>query len=128
MDERIDPPSSMHRLTAEDIAAQCESGEVWSMGNPPVACVLTKVKNDALYVGKLAVAETHRGKGLASKLIQLAERRAVEKSLNNLELESRIELVENHRLFEKLGFRKTAEGRHDGYTKSTYIVMRKPVS
>ena len=128
MEDRIDPPSSMHRLTVEDIAAQCETGEVWCIGQPPVACVLTKVKNDALYVGKLAVATSYRGKGLASTLIRLAERRAKEKKLSSLELESRIELVENHRLFEKMGFTKTAEGRHEGYDRSTFIVMRKAIS
>lgn len=29
MEGRIDPPSSMHRLTAGGIAQQCRDGEVW---------------------------------------------------------------------------------------------------
>ncbi len=56
MEGRIDPPSSMHRLTAETIAEQATKAEVWVIGTPPRACVFLTPKADALYIGKLAVA------------------------------------------------------------------------
>ncbi|HCE70894.1 MAG TPA: N-acetyltransferase, partial [Ruegeria sp.] len=31
MDGRIDPPSSMHRLTEQAVAAQAAAGEVWAL-------------------------------------------------------------------------------------------------
>ena len=42
-----------------------------------------------------------------------------------LELETRVELTENHRTFESLGFNKVAEHAHEGYDHPTYIRMRK---
>ena len=127
METRIDPPSSMHRLSLDDVAEQCERGEVWSIGDPPQACMFLKYKVGSLYVGKIAVAENQRGKGLARKLVQVAEERARALALPFLELETRIELVENHRAFERLGFEKTSDGSHPGYDQPTFIVMRKPV-
>ncbi len=63
MEGRIDPPSSMHALTPESIAAQARSGEVWVIGAPPVACVFLTPKPGALYLGKLAVAEARAATG-----------------------------------------------------------------
>jgi GNAT superfamily N-acetyltransferase len=128
MDPLIDPPSSMHRLTIKKISNHCVDGEVWSIGTPPKACIFLKTKGDALYLGKLAVAKSARGTGLGKRLIQIAEDRTLFHGKSFLELETRIELVENHRIFEKLGFEKVEEGSHAGYERVTYIVMRKRVS
>ncbi|MFM7442340.1 MAG: GNAT family N-acetyltransferase, partial [Tabrizicola sp.] len=76
MEGRIDPPSSMHSLTAEAIAAQATGGEVWAIGTPPVACVFLTPQPGALYIGKLATAASHRRMGLAGQLIALAATRA----------------------------------------------------
>ncbi len=128
MDTRIDPPSSVHKLRIDDIAEQCKSGEVWSIGDPPQACMLLKLKAESLYIGKVAVAEEQRGKGFARQLIALAQERARVLDLPFLELETRIELVENHAIFTKLGFKKTRTVAHMDYARPTYIVMRKRVS
>ncbi len=125
MEGRIDPPSSMHRLSVETIERQCEEGEVWTIGTPPFACIFMTLKPDCLYLGKVTVAETARGQGLASKMIQLAEQRARALGYDCLELQSRVELVENHRTFGALGFVKTGEDAHEGYDRPTSITMRK---
>ncbi|WP_420411864.1 GNAT family N-acetyltransferase [Roseibium sp.] len=125
MEPRINPPSSMSRLTAASIKEQCMSGEVWTIGERPDACIFLTDKEDCLYIGKLAVREDMRGQGYAKKLIELAAGRARCKGLPALELNTRIELVENHQAFQRLGFAKIAEGRHDGFSEPTYIVMRK---
>jgi GNAT superfamily N-acetyltransferase len=127
MEDRIDPPSSMHKLDQPAIQEQCRKGEVWSLGSAPDACIFLKEKNDALYVGKLAVRLDKRGQGLARKLMDLAEERARDKGLHALELETRLELTENHETFGRLGFEKTAEGRHEGYDRATFIIMRKAI-
>ena len=44
-----------------------------------------------------------------------------------LELETRIELTENHAAFARMGFIKTAETSHEGFDRTTSIVMRAPV-
>lgn len=127
MDGRIDPPSSMHRLTADSIAKHTRDQEVWIIGSPkaPVACVFLTEKPDSLYVGKLAVAESHRGKGYARALIACAEARARAKGLPALELQSRIELTEIHATFARMGFVKSCEDAHAGYDRPTSITMRR---
>ncbi len=125
MDGRIDPPSSLHDLNVAGIARACTIGEVWTIGAPPVACVFLTEKLGRLYLGKLAVDPTRRGAGLARALVELAEERAQALDLPMLELQTRIELVENHATFARLGFVKTAEGSHEGYDRPTEITMQK---
>ena len=72
---------------------------------------LTK-KEDCLYLGKLAVSQPDRKKALAHCLIKHAETRAETQGYTELKLQTRVELTENHRFFERLGFVKTAETRH----------------
>lgn len=127
MDGRIDPPSSMHRLTAQDIARHCTQGEVWTMGDPIAACMFLSVEPEFLYVGKIAVAEGQRGRGLASQLIELAEDRARDRGVPALELSVRVELVENRATFEKLGFSVIAQRSHKGYARPTFLRMRRNV-
>ncbi len=127
MQGRIDPPSSMLRLTAETLAAQSRTAEIWAIGHPPHACVILTPKADALYIGKLAVAADHRRKGLARALIDLAESRARALGLPGLELETRVELAGNQATFVALGFVETARTAHPGYDRPTSITYRRAV-
>ena len=124
MEGRIDPPSSMLALTPQAIAAQAAAAEVWAIGTPPVACVFLTPKPGALYIGKLAVAATHRRQGHAHALIALAETRARALGLPALDLQTRVELVENQRAFAALGFTETARTAHPGYSRPTSISYR----
>jgi predicted N-acetyltransferase YhbS len=128
MDGRIDPPSSLHALTVSYLVKQAENGEVWAVGSPIVACVFLTEKTDCLYLGKLAVHAAERGNGLARKLVSLAENRARDMGKSYLELQTRIELVENHAAFAKLGFTRTATGKHPGFDRVTECTMRKRVT
>ncbi|AWD22397.1 GNAT family N-acetyltransferase [Fuscovulum blasticum] len=128
MEGRIDPPSSMHRLTAAAIAEQAAQAEVWAIGTPPIACVFLTAKPGALYIGKLAVAAPHRGQGLARHLIDLAERRARALGLPALELQTRVELVENQATFRALGFVETGRTAHTGYAQPTSVTFRRPLA
>lgn len=131
MEGRIDPPSSMHRLTVQDVARQARDGEVWvieeSPGNP-VACIFLTPLEDRLYLGKLAVALVWRGRGLARQLVEVAQARARLLGLPCLELQSRIELVENHAAFTSMGFRLAGETAHPGFDRSTSLTFRKPLN
>lgn len=84
-------------------------------------------KYGRLYIGKLAVAPEARGQCLAKALISVAEDRARVLNLPLLELQTRIELTENHVTFRRLGFAVTAEARHPGYDRTTDVTMQKPV-
>lgn len=128
MEGRIDPPSSMLNMTLASLREQATSGEIWSLGTPPLACVLLTPKPRALYLGKLAVDAAARGKGHARSLITLAETRARALGLPAVELQSRVELVENHVLFAATGFAEVARTAHPGFSRPTSITFRKPVS
>lgn len=127
MEGRINPPSSLHSLTPEALTRQTETGEIWVIGAPPVACVFLTPKHGALYIGKLAVAAQHRGQGHARALIDLAEDRARALHLPALELQTRIELTENHATFRALGFHEVARTAHPGHDRPTSITFRRSI-
>jgi GNAT superfamily N-acetyltransferase len=125
MDGRIDPPSSLHRLTAEGVARQAETGEVWLIGTPPVACLFLTRLPQALYLGKLAVDPQVQGRGLARRLLEVAEGRARALGLPAIELQARVELTENHATFRALGFTETGRTAHHGFDRPTAVSFRK---
>jgi len=127
MDGRIAPPSSMHRLSLERVTEQAATGEIWSIGTPPQACVFLTAKPTCLYLGKLAVTTNARNQGLARRLIKLAETRAKALGYTEIQLQTRIELTENHAAFKALGFNEVARTCHSGYDRPTSITFRKPV-
>lgn len=122
MADRIDPPSSMLRLTEDDLT----KGELWGIGLPLVACVQLTLLSDALYLGKLAVAQSARGKGHARTLVTHARSRATAMGRSVVRLQTRVELVENHAAFAAIGFVKTDETAHEGYDRPTSITMEIP--
>ncbi|MBU0645516.1 MAG: GNAT family N-acetyltransferase [Alphaproteobacteria bacterium] len=128
MDGRIDPPSSMHRLTLDAIATEAATDEIWAMGTPPGACVILTPKSGRLYIGKLAVAKSLRGTGLARHLMHHAEVRALDLGLAVLELQTRVELIENHATFRALGFEERERTAHVGYDRPTSITFQKRLS
>jgi ribosomal protein S18 acetylase RimI-like enzyme len=127
MEGRIDPPSSLRDLTLEALTRQAELGEIWILG-APVACIFLTPKPGALYLGKLAVAATHRGQGLGRQLIDHAEIRAQAMRLPLLELQTRVELLENHATFRALGFSEVGRTAHPGYDRPTSITYRRAVA
>ena len=130
MDGRIDPPSSLHRMGVEQLRAKArqESLILATEGNALVGCAFAEVRSDCVYVGKVAVAEPYRGRGIARQLLAAAESIARRSGLQVVELQTRIELVENHQTFAALGFEKVAETAHPGYTRPTSITMRKYIT
>lgn len=126
MEGRIDPPSSLGRMTLTDLAREAAQNEVWITPGP-AACVILTPKPDYLYIGKLAVAPLARGQGLARLLVDLADSRARALHLPRLQLQTRIELTENHTTFLRLGFREADRTAHPGYDRPTSITYVRPL-
>ncbi len=125
--DRIDPPSSADKLNATSLAqkARDECLLLAQLDSEIVGCVFARDQVTSIYVGKLAVWPRLQGKGIGRNLMQAVEARARASGHAWLELDTRIELVENHRTFEALGFVKTSEQAHAGYDHPTFITMRK---
>ncbi|GAB4376598.1 MAG: GNAT family N-acetyltransferase [Kiloniellaceae bacterium] len=127
MEGRIDPPSSLHSFDAAKLAAKAaEEDLILAFADGRLAgCLFAAPRGDALYLGKIAVKPGLQGRGIAKRMVALAEAGARARGFKALELQARIELTENHRAFQALGFVKTGEGRHPGYDRSTDVNFRK---
>jgi len=128
MDGVVDPPSTMHAMTLAGLKATAISAEIWVMGNPVIACMILTPKPPILYLGKLAVAGAHRGKGLSRRMIDHACLRARALGFDQVELGTRVELIQNQRAFESMGFIEVARECHPGFDRPTAIVYRKDVA
>ncbi len=130
MDKRIDPPSSLAKMGAAEFEAKaCEETLILAEDNGIIiGCAFAALRDDCVYVGKVAVAKSARGKGVARAMFATAEGLARTQGRKFLELQTRIELIENHATFAALGFKKVAESAHPGYNRTTSITMRKQVA
>ncbi|MFD0915760.1 GNAT family N-acetyltransferase [Pseudahrensia aquimaris] len=126
MEGRIDPPSSLDAMSADDLRrkARVETLFVARHNGHIIGCLFARDEGGSLYIGKLAVAQAMRGQGLARRLVNAAIRLAKEQGAFGVELQTRVELTENHAAFAKLGFEKVGESAHAGYAKPTSITMR----
>jgi ribosomal protein S18 acetylase RimI-like enzyme len=128
MHPRIDPPSSALQLTPQSLMQKAETEKAYAVveNDRLAGCIFCKPEPpDCLYIGKLAVAPDAQGRGVGRLMLRAAEAYAAECRLPCLRLETRIELEENHRLFAQWGFVRTAEASHPGFTRPTFIEMRK---
>lgn len=127
MDGVIDPPSSAHLLTADNLRdkARREAGFVAFKGDRIVGCVFALERVAEVYVGKLAVAPGCHGQGIGRRLMQAVEDLARRRGKAALELQTRIELTGNHAAFARFGFHETERTAHEGYLRPTSITMRK---
>lgn len=127
MDGRIDPPSSLHRLDAAGLAGKASRERLFLAfrGERLAGCVFCTPRPGCLYVGKLAVEPALQGHGIGRALLAAAEAEARGRDLPALELETRVELAENHAAFAAMGFARTGESAHAGFDRPTSVTMRK---
>ncbi|MDA1077251.1 MAG: GNAT family N-acetyltransferase [Proteobacteria bacterium] len=64
--------------------------------NDLIGCGFASLREDCVYVSKLAVAAARRGQGVARAIMQAVEAVAAQNTRAFLELETRMELMENH--------------------------------
>jgi len=124
---RIDPPSSVYELDDNRLRLKALEEHVFIAREEDrlVGCVFARDTGRSVYLGKLAVLPETQGKGIGRLLIEQVEDFAKICGRPVVELETRIELVENHEIFEAYGFRKVSESAHAGYDRPTSISMEK---
>ena len=121
MEGRIDPPSSLKKMTPHTLAekARLEHLLIAHIDTRLIGCGFGTAKDDTLYLSKLAIAPEFQRFGLMRRMLENFETYATSAGLSSLTLETRIELTENHKAFENLGFVKTEETAHPGYDRPT---------
>lgn len=129
METRIDPPSFLTTMTLGDIARKAVDEDLFLAldGARPVACGFGTPKGTHYEIGKVAVAASHRKRGLARALMNAAAARAVALNLHGLQLFARVELTENHTTYRALGFTKHGTFTHEGYARPTALTFRRPL-
>ena len=128
-EHRIDPPSSVHALDVGSLSEKAREEHLFlaHADGDLAGCVFAAKQTSALYVSKLAVRPHLQGRGVGRRLMGAVEEFARQSGQALLELNTRIELTENHRTFERLGFVKVAEHAHEGFDWPTYVTMQKRV-
>ena len=125
-----DPPSSALRETAASIADKLAKGG--GIGGEReralIGVVLWTPEDDALYLGRLAVAPAWRGGGLAGRLIDAVEAEARRRGVGWLRVQARLELPRNRLLFARRGYVEVGVRAHPGYAEPTIAVMEKALA
>jgi len=124
---RIDPPSSVYKLDEELLKRKATEEQVFVARDQGslVGCVFAKDTGTSIYLGKLAVRPSLQRHGVGRALVRAVEDLAQRRGRTVVELETRIELIENRITFESYGFRKVSESAHPGYDRPTSISMEK---
>lgn len=130
MQGRIDPPSSALLLTPDGLRRKASVERIFLAlsGGRLAGCAFLAERPAHFYLGKLAVEPELQGRGVGRALVAAVEEHARSAGKPAIELETRIELVENHAAFERLGFVEIGRTAHAGYSRPTSITMRKVLS
>jgi predicted N-acetyltransferase YhbS len=122
-----DPPPSALRVTEEDIVAHLRvgAGMVAEAAGGLVGAAQWNEQDGGLYLGRLAVAPTWRGRGIAKALVAAAEAAGEQMALPRIHLSTRLVLIDNRRLFAACGFVETTRQAHPGYAEPTFVNMEK---
>ena len=121
------PPSSALLETGQSIAAKIAAGGGFRVvqGGAFIGVALWSLNGDALHVARVSVALKARGRGIARSLIAMCETEATRRGLRRMTLNTRLELPENERLFERCGFARREIDAHPGFETPTMAVMEK---
>ena len=122
-----DPPSSALRETTASVADKlAKGGGVGAEREGAlIGVVLWAPEDDALYLGRLAVAPAWRGRGVAGRLIDAVEAEARRRALGRLRVQARLELPRNRLLFARRGYVEVGVRAHPGYAEPTIAMMEK---
>ncbi len=108
----------------EDYAALIRAGEVWVLaeGGEVLGVLVMRPAEDYLFVGNVAVAPGHQGRGLGRELMAFAEEWAEGAGLAEIRLYTNERMWENLAIYQKLGFEETGRKFDGGYQR---VFMRK---
>jgi len=123
------PPSSALRETAVTIAAKIAAGGGFGVFARCrlVAVALWQVDRDALMIGRVSALPEARGRSFSRRLVAACEAEVRARDLGRARLRVRLELPENERLFQRMGFARIRVEAHAGFDAPTVAILEKPL-
>ena len=126
MEGRIDPPSSLLRTAPRDLEALARRGRaIVAVAEGPVGCAFLRDDGTRIYCSKLAVDPAFRRRGILRSMLGAADDYARALGREGLELQTRVELLDNHAVFQRLGFVESGRTSHPGYDRPTSVTFRR---
>jgi len=130
-DGKLDPPSGVHKETAESLAARMGKGGaivVTADDGAIVACGFYEWREGYAYVGRLGTHPAHRRAGLGGAILKAAEEQARAKGYARARLATRVHWTELRRYYESRGYRAVGFGTHEGRTWPTWVDLEKDLA
>lgn len=131
----IDPPSSVTRLTLEQVESDARAGTLLTAeaeDEEIIGCMFAKTETDDqgdfLYLYHIAVAPLWQGKGIGAMMLSTVETIAKGHEIPRMQLMSRIELDGNHAFFQRHGFVELGSFTHEGFDHPTSLRFEKPIT
>jgi ribosomal protein S18 acetylase RimI-like enzyme len=127
---RLDPPSGAHDESEETVRQKLTVAHavLASVNRQVVGCTFYELKNDYVYLGRLAVLPAHRRQGIARQLVAWVETQTRSIGYARVRLSVRVALTGNRAYFERLGYHVLDYGSHAGYAGPTYVNLEKDIS
>ena len=110
----LEPPSSTHDETVEDVRAAFASGGAvlaWE-GEAAVGSARFQPRPDYLYVGRVSVLPAWRKRGIGAAMMAFIEEHALTIGQPEIRVEVRLSLPSNVALYRHLGFHTISEQPH----------------
>ncbi len=126
----VDPPSSAESKTIEIVRNELETANalVVEIDGAIAGCVFYQPKDESIYFDRLAVLPEFRRRGIGKLLIDEVEQRAKKEGYREMSLSVRIELVAQQKYYEAMNYKIVSNESHEGYSRPTYVVMRKTLT
>lgn len=112
--------------TSDRVQSRLSEGPVWvaALNEAIVGTVAAVPRGEALYVRSMAVLPTARGHGIGALLFEQVERFAAAQGLTLLILSTTPFLTRAIRLYERLGFQRSAEGPHKLFGAPLFTMVK----
>ncbi|MBZ5737573.1 GNAT family N-acetyltransferase [Nocardioides mangrovi] len=106
----------------EDYAASVAADEAWvaDEDGSVVGFVVLVDDGDRMLLSNVAVLPSHHGLGVGRALLTLAEERARARGFARIHLYTHVTMVENQRLYERIGYAETHRTDEAGFARVFY--------
>ncbi len=123
---KLRPPSSASTANVEDVQHNMKEGGaiLGKVDQQNVASAQFRIREDHLYIGRLAVLPEYRGRKIGSALIDYLEMLARIASRRQLRLGTRLSLHKNVALYQRHGFQVEAVARSNGPDSVVWMVKQ----